>query len=264
MHITNKKQIGKKNMFDKFFNLALFTAMLMGCASINDNKSHGSVSKEFEVSTDQAKTSYATGYEQIKALTKESSGLDQEAYLLGMTHALENLAPNLTPSEIEQSIDWQWLADSAYQQAKHASQNAGETFLARNKGKSGIKTLPGGLQYKVLVEGQGNTKPSKLDTVTLGYRISRIDGKSRPIEKGKTKSITTTAFSQLIPGWQEALQLMTEGAEWQLFIPSHLAFGEKGLSIKEIIPNETLVCDIELISINQNKTITSKKSQSLH
>lgn len=122
----------------------------------------------------------------------------------------------------------------------------GEAFLLENVGKEGVKTLPSGLQYRVLKEGDGK-RPKKSDTVVVHYKGMLIDGREfdSSHKRGEPAKFGVT---QVIKGWTEALQLMTEGAKWMLYIPSQLAYGDKG-SGKMIGPHETLVFEVELIAV---------------
>jgi FKBP-type peptidyl-prolyl cis-trans isomerase FklB len=126
----------------------------------------------------------------------------------------------------------------------------GEAFLAENKKKEGVKTLPSGLQYKVIKAGTGK-KPKVTDTVTTHYRGTLMNGTEfdSSYRRGQPVSFQVNG---VIPGWTEALQLMEEGAKWQLFIPSNLAYGERGAG-RDIGPNATLVFEIELLSIEEKK-----------
>jgi FKBP-type peptidyl-prolyl cis-trans isomerase FklB len=126
----------------------------------------------------------------------------------------------------------------------------GEAFLAENKKKEGVKTLPSGVQYKVIKAGTGK-KPKLTDTVTVHYRGTLIDGTEfdSSYKRGQPASFQV---SGVIPGWTEALQLMGEGAKWQLFVPSNLAYGERGTG-GPIGPNATLIFEVELISVQEKK-----------
>ena len=121
----------------------------------------------------------------------------------------------------------------------------GEAFLAENKKKEGVKTLPSGLQYKVIKEGTGKV-PKATDTVTTNYRGTLIDGTEfdSSYKRGQPASFPVNG---VIPGWTEALQLMKTGSKWQLFIPSNLAYGERGSGT--IGPNAVLVFEIELLAV---------------
>lgn len=124
---------------------------------------------------------------------------------------------------------------------------AGEKFLAENKTKEGIITLPSGLQYKVLKEGTG-PQPKLTDKVMTHYHGTLVDGRifDSSVERGEP---LTFPVNGVISGWTEALQLMKVGSKWKLFIPSHLAYGERGAGGGLIGPNETLIFEVELLEI---------------
>ncbi len=122
----------------------------------------------------------------------------------------------------------------------------GEAFLAANKTKEGIVTLPDGLQYKILKEGNG-PKPTASQTVKCHYRGTLIDGREFD-SSYKRNEPAEFGVGQVIKGWTEALQLMPVGSKWQLFIPSELAYGERGAG-PLIGPNATLIFEVELLSI---------------
>jgi len=135
-------------------------------------------------------------------------------------------------------------------QAKKVSEakKGGIDFLAANAKKEGITTLPSGLQYEVIVEGNG-AKPSATSKVTTHYHGTTIDGKvfDSSVERGQPAQF---GVNQVIAGWTEALQLMAIGSKWRLFIPSDLAYGERGAGA-DIPPHAALVFEVELISIDQ-------------
>jgi FKBP-type peptidyl-prolyl cis-trans isomerase FklB len=110
--------------------------------------------------------------------------------------------------------------------AGEKNKKEGAAFLASNKSKEGVVTLPSGLQYKVLAEGKGKT-PKADDTVTVQYRGTLIDGTEFD-SSYKRGQPATFPVNGVIKGWTEALQLMKEGSKWQLFIPGDLAYGERG------------------------------------
>jgi FKBP-type peptidyl-prolyl cis-trans isomerase FklB len=124
----------------------------------------------------------------------------------------------------------------------------GEAFLEANKKKPGVITLPDGLQYKILVEGNG-THPTEADTVTVNYAGTLINGKEfdSSYKRGQPASFPV---GMVIPGWTEALKLMKVGSVWELFIPPKLAYGERGAP-PSIGPNETLIFKVELLEINK-------------
>ena len=121
-----------------------------------------------------------------------------------------------------------------------------EKFLMENKDKEGVKTLPSGLQYKVIKDGEGAT-PKLTDTVVTHYRGTLLDG-SEFDSSYKRKEPATFPVSGVIKGWTEALQLMKEGAKWTLYVPANLAYGARGFP-PVIGPNETLIFEIELLKV---------------
>ena len=147
------------------------------------------------------------------------------------------------------------------QEAGASNKTEGEVFLAANKGKEGVVTLPSGLQYKIQTEGAG-PKPTASDTVECNYRGTLINGTEFD-SSYKRGQPATFPVGGVIKGWTEALQLMPVGSKWQLFIPAALAYGERGAGT-DIGPNATLIFEVELISIqdkNKDKDKDKGKAQ---
>lgn len=140
------------------------------------------------------------------------------------------------------------------QQLAAANKAEGEAFLTANKAKEGVVTLPSGLQYKVVTPGTG-TKPAATDSVVCNYQGKLINGTEFD-SSYKRGQPATFEVDKVIKGWTEALQLMPVGSKWQLFIPSNLAYGERGAGAN-IGPNATLIFEVELLSI-QDKTKDTK------
>jgi len=136
-----------------------------------------------------------------------------------------------------------------------ASENKkkGDNFLAANKAKEGVVTLPSGLQYKILKEGNGQ-KPKETDTVEMNYQGTLIDGTvfDSSYSRGPPSVLKITG---VIPGLKQALQLMRVGSKWQIFVPSELAYGVTGHAYGKRVggfnigPNETLIFEVELLAI---------------
>ena len=122
----------------------------------------------------------------------------------------------------------------------------GESFLAENGKRADVVSLPSGLQYEVINDGDGDT-PGKTDTVVTHYRGTLIDGKEFDSSHRRGEP-TSFPVNGVISGWTEALQLMAVGSKWKLFIPSVLAYGERGAG-KVIGPHATLIFEIELLGI---------------
>ena len=131
-----------------------------------------------------------------------------------------------------------------------AARKTGEAFLAANKSKDGVVTLPSGLQYKILTAGAG-PKPTATDTVSCNYRGTLLNGKEfdSSYKRGHPESFPVGG---VIKGWTEALQLMPVGSKWQLWIPANLGYGDQGAG-SDIGPGETLVFEVELLSIGEAK-----------
>jgi FKBP-type peptidyl-prolyl cis-trans isomerase FklB len=140
------------------------------------------------------------------------------------------------------------FAACAYAQDPGAAKNKaeGQAFLAKNKTAPGVVTLPSGLQYKILKAGEGK-KPTISDTVVCNYRGTFINGTEFDSSYKRNQPLSFPV-SGVIKGWTEALQLMPVGSKWQLFIPSDLAYGERGAS-GAIPPNSMLIFEVELLSI---------------
>jgi len=189
------------------------------------------------------KVSYIIGLNIGNNMRIQSIDVDPNILAKGIAEALAGAKPVLTDQEIQETM-------VAFQKEMMAKQKErGEAFLAENKKKEGVKTLPSGLQYKVMKAGTGK-KPKSNDTVTVHYRGTLIDGTEFD-SSYKRGQPAIFQVSGVIPGWTEALQLMQEGAKWQLFIPSNLAYGERGQG--PIGANATLIFEVELISIQEKK-----------
>lgn len=127
-----------------------------------------------------------------------------------------------------------------------ANLKAGEDFLAANKEKPGVVSLPSGLQYEIIQEGTG-PKPTATSNVTCHYHGTLINGTvfDSSVQRGRP---ATFPLNRVIKGWTEGLQLMPTGSKWRFFIPPHLGYGDRQVSA-EIGPNSTLIFEVELLSI---------------
>ena len=134
---------------------------------------------------------------------------------------------------------------SFLQQKEKNNMEAGEAFLADNGKRESVVTLPSGLQYEIITQGDG-PKPSAHNTVTCHYHGTTIKGEvfDSSVRRGQPASFP---LNGVIKGWTEALQLMPTGSKWKLYIPPHLAYGNRGVS-REIGPNSTLIFEVELLS----------------
>jgi FKBP-type peptidyl-prolyl cis-trans isomerase FklB len=195
----------------------------------------------------QEKISYIIGRDMATNLQKQGIEIDSEPFMKGMKEVLEGKPSSLSQQEVQQAM-MALQQEMTQKQNASGSENkkAGEDFLAENKDKEGVKTLPSGLQYQVLQEGSGKS-PAASDTVTTHYHGTLIDGTvfDSSYERGQP---ATFPVNGVIAGWTEALQMMKEGSKWRLFIPSNLAYGTQGAG-DAIGPNSTLIFDVELLSV---------------
>jgi FKBP-type peptidyl-prolyl cis-trans isomerase FklB len=204
-----------------------------------------------ELKNDKEKISYSIGMDIGGNLKRGSVEVDPDLLAKGLKDSYGGGKTILTEDQARQAIaDFQktLMAKQAEIMQKLSEKNKadGEKFLAENAKKEGVKTLPSGLQYKEIAPGTGKS-PKTTDTVTTHYKGTLIDGTEFD-SSYKRGQPATFQVSGVIPGWTEALQLMKEGAKWQLFVPSNLAYGERGAG-REIGPNATLIFEVELISV---------------
>jgi FKBP-type peptidyl-prolyl cis-trans isomerase len=217
---------------------------------------------------DKEKISYAIGMSWgagLKArMKKEDVDIDMDTFAKGFKDNLGN-GPSLITEAQEKEILTEFGAEMrAKQDAKRkqaAEENRikgeknkadGDAFLAKNKTAQGVVTLPDGLQYKIITEGQGES-PKAEDEVTVNYRGKLIDGTEFDSSFKRNEPLTTRVQGGIIKGWTEALQLMKPGAKWELYIPSDLAYGPPGRP-PLIGPESTLIFEIELLSSKHSST----------
>jgi FKBP-type peptidyl-prolyl cis-trans isomerase FklB len=199
----------------------------------------------------QAQTSYALGLNMGSGLRANGVAIDPEAFLKGVQDAIADRKPALSPDEMKAALSQLQADVQAYRvqklaQAAAANKAQGEAFLKANGAKPGVTTLPSGLQYQVLTAGAGS-KPKPSDTVLCNYRGVLIDGTEFD-SSASHGGPANLRVDSVIAGWSEALQLMPTGSKWRLFVPSALAYGERGAG-DDIGPDATLIFDIELLSI---------------
>jgi FKBP-type peptidyl-prolyl cis-trans isomerase FklB len=198
--------------------------------------------------SDIAKASYGLGYNIAGNVANQyGDALDPEAFGAGIADGFAKAEMKVSEDAVLASLNA--LNDASEKaRADVAQQNlaASQTYLAENAKKPGVVTLPSGLQYEVLVAGDG-PKPGSDDTVTTHYTGALIDGSvfDSSVERGVPASFQVDG---VIPGWVEALQLMPVGSKWRLVIPPSLAYGQRGAGNK-IGPNQALIFEVELLSI---------------
>ncbi len=209
----------------------------------------GQKGDEINTTMDNAKdsVSYALGVSIGNNLKR--NGID-ELNVSILAQAMQAFYKNedlkIKPEEADAMI--QSYIQTAQKKKGEAAIEKGKKFLEENAKKPNIKSLPSGLQYEVIKEGNG-PKPTLTDKVTTHYHGTLLDGTifDSSVNRGQPAQFS---LNQVIAGWTEALQLMPVGSKWKLYIPSNLAYGERGFS-GAIGPNETLIFELELISIDK-------------
>lgn len=208
------------------------------------------------VQTTKEKVSYVIGLETGRNLVQQFGEMDFERVLEGIQHGTSDTEPRLPQEEIISIIEAlkqqiQSKQKEFFTQISEENKKRSEAFLLENKNKEGIVTLNSGLQYKVLESASKETpRPTALDNVKIHYRGSYIDGKvfDSSYQKGEPLIV---GLNQVILGWSEILQKMQIGDKWQVFIPSYLAYGERGFE-PHIGPNVALIFEMELLGVNEN------------
>jgi FKBP-type peptidyl-prolyl cis-trans isomerase FklB len=213
--------------------------------------------EENPILTEQDKRGYALGVELGLDVAKHGADINHHLVMQGIRDALAGRKYLMSADEmnavlIEMQEEQREKMALARKELAEQNKKDGEAFFAANKSKEGVVTLPSGLQYKILKAGDGN-KPSLDDKVICHYRGSLLDG-TEIDSSYQRKEPSTLPLKGVIKGWTEALQLMPVGSKWQIFVPSELAYGERGDG-RKVSPNAMLIFEIELLSI-QNKAET--------
>jgi FKBP-type peptidyl-prolyl cis-trans isomerase len=213
------------------------------------------------LTTTKQKASYAIGMNLGGGLHRQNVDVDSAALIQGMKDALAGGKTLLTDEEARAALmqlqkDMQEKMQAKAAAEGDANKKEGDAFLAANKTKEGVVTLPSGLQYKILTPGSG-PKPTASDSVVCNYKGTLINGTEfdSSYKRGEPATFPVTG---VIKGWTEALQLMPIGSKWQLFIPPDLAYGPRGTPGGPIGPNATLTFEVELISIKEKPPAPDK------
>lgn len=232
-----------KGIFMKIINFLVIGLVFMALACTDMNG-------QVEIKTKQDSIAYAIGTQWGKSLKMDELMLNTDAIKQGIEDTFKE-DMKMSEEQIQMILTnlQQELQDKrmkAQQAAGAGNLKKGETFLAQNKTKEGVKTTPSGLQYLILKEGTGKN-PVATDKVKVHYHGTLIDGKvfDSSVDRGKP---ITFGLNQVIPGWTEGLMLAKEGGKIRLFIPSNLAYGAQGSGA--IGPNEVLIFDVDLIKVN--------------
>jgi FKBP-type peptidyl-prolyl cis-trans isomerase FklB len=210
------------------------------------------------------KASYSIGYDIGSTFKKQNVEINPDSLMAGIKDALSGKEAmskedrDKTLATFQKELQEKQAATTKAAAEKNAAE--GEKFLAENKKKEGVKTTASGLQYKVLKEGTGES-PKATDSVVTNYKGTLLDGTEFD-SSYKRNEPATFPVNRVIPGWTEALQLMKPGSKYQLFIPSKLAYGERGAG-KDIGPNSTLIFEVELLSIKVPDSSPTPSSSSI-
>ena len=227
-------------MMRKLIPVTTLLLFFVGCDKL------GSMSKPAALDTDEKKYSYAVGYQIGKNMKNQNVEVDPTILGQAIGEVLDGKEPRLKETEIQEVL--QAARRKAFEKRNEKAkenQKTGEAFLEANKKKDGVKTTASGLQYKVLTPGNG-ASPKETDRVRVHYKGTLIDGTEfdSSYKRGKPAEFP---LNGVIKGWTEGLQLMKEGAKWQLYIPANMAYGA---SPRPTIPaNSTLIFDVELIKV---------------
>jgi FKBP-type peptidyl-prolyl cis-trans isomerase FklB len=212
---------------------------------------HAGTTASKPLTTQKDKLSYSIGADIGKRLKADQLEVDPAIVSRGMRDAFSGAKLALTDDQIKATFtqlqgEMQAKRVAEAKAAAEKNKTEGDAYLAANKSKDGVVTLPSGLQYKILMPGSG-PKPSANDTVVCNYRGTLVNGTEFD-SSYKRGQPATFPVSGVIKGWTEALQLMPVGSKWQLVIPPDLAYGERGAG-QQIGPDSTLVFEVELMSI---------------
>lgn len=220
---------------------------LAGCERVADEPEPAKDAPAQAITGDVAQASYSVGYMVASNMNDQFAGkLDTAAFIAGAQDRFDGKDRQVNQADAERALatlSQQLQADMATKAQDNLT--AGAEFLAENGKREGVVTTESGLQYEVLVAGDG-AKPTLADTVRTHYQGTLIDGQifDSSIARGEPISFP---LKGVIRGWTEALQLMPVGSKWRLFIPPELAYGNRAAG--DIPPNSTLIFDVELLGI---------------
>jgi len=205
-----------------------------------------------DVKSDKGKLSYAVGWDIGADIARRRAEFDVESLITAIRDVVAKKDPQVSPEEMRSlltALQEKVRAEQveAFKKLSEENQAASDKFLAANKGKTGIVTLPSGVQYRIIEEGDG-PRPGLDSKVSVHYRGSKLDGHEfdSSFARGTPEEFTVNS---VLKGWQEVLPLMKVGSTWQIFVPPELAFGARGNP--PVGPNEALMFDLKLVEILQ-------------
>jgi len=243
---TGRKPGGRIDM-KKMIMMVLGVSLMIGICFANEH---------VILEDEKDKISYSSGYQIGDDFRQQGIELYPKAFLKGIEDTLSKRKPQLSPKEMKTTLLGMKRKIVAKQKRQKQAKNEqyrgeGREFLAQNSKKEGIVVLPSGLQYKIIRKGAGRT-PGSDDTVTVHYRGTLIDGREFYNSRRGKETPETFHVGAVIKGMSEALQLMQEGGEWELFIPADLAYGERGP-----VAERAVIIDLELISVKSENQVNS-------
>ena len=209
-----------------------------------------------DLSSLKEQVSYIIGRDLARNFAQQGLDLDVDVLAASMKEGLSGQPSRLSQDQMREAMEQLQAQMGGPEEEDDDTPNsadmsnnkqAGEDFLAENKNKAGVQTLPSGLQYEVITQGTG-AKPSLKSSVATHYHGTLINGTvfDSSYQRGQP---ATFGVNQVIAGWTEALQLMPEGSKWRLYIPSDMAYGKRGAG-RDIGPDSALIFDVELLKVN--------------
>ncbi len=219
----------------------------------------GSAGEKPEITSEKERVSYGIGVDMARNIRQIETEVDLDILIRGLKDGLSGGKLLMTDQELlatRNAIRQELMRKEAAQKrnrtaagklAAESNRIKGAAFLAENKTREGVVSLPSGLQYKILKAGDGR-KPTDADTVEVHYRGTLVDGTVFGDSRRSGKPATFKVKGGVIPGWAEALKLMPVGSRWQIFLPPGLAYGDRGKG-QAIGPNATLIFDVELLAV---------------
>jgi FKBP-type peptidyl-prolyl cis-trans isomerase FklB len=238
-----------------------FLLLCLGACGKATSVSNAKSFKAEDLNSQKKKVSYAIGLDIGNNFKAHAMDIDIEILFQGLRDAQGGVKPLLSSEEIQKTMTQFQQDMMKTEQEKRMGQAQGnkakeEAFLKENAQKPGIKVTASGLQYKVISKGAG-PQPKITDTVKVHYRGTLLDGTEFD-SSYKRNEPAVFPLAGVIKGWTEALQLMTVGSKWQIFLPSSLAYGEQGAG-QVIGPNATLIFEVELLGIEKTEAAAPKK-----
>ncbi|GFE80624.1 outer membrane protein MIP [Steroidobacter agaridevorans] len=224
--------------------------------SPSEEKAAAAQESQQDFKTLEDRYSYAYGANLAEQFRAEGIAMNVDLMAAAMQAVFAGSEKRMSAGEIAATIQLYQEAHAKQKEAEWAvateeNKRAGEIFLRENAGKEGVIVTKSGLQYKVIAKGSGGYTPTVEDDVKVHYRGRLIDGAEFDSTYSRGEPYSTNAKA-LIEGWAEALQLMSEGAKWELYVPANLAYGEAG-SPPYVGPDAVLIFEVELLEVDKRQ-----------